>query len=87
MKQRLQPGFLVYQQGQFYEFRYGRGAFLYIERHTDGTATAWRDNFKNDNLTPYKTKIMANNVPFVKAYKEAASFIEWLNKKRGWRVG
>lgn len=78
----LDLGFLVYQHGQFYEYQYGRGAFLYIERHPDGTATAWRDNFKPDELIPYKTKIIARNEPFEKAYKEAASFIDWLNKKR-----
>lgn len=80
-------GFLVYQHGQFYEYQYGRGAFLYIERHPDGTATAWRDNFKPDECIPYKTKIIARNEPFEKAYKEAASFIGWLNKKRFGRRG
>lgn len=79
----LDLGFLVYQHGQFYEYQYGRGAFLYIERHPDGTATAWRDNFKPDELIPYKTKIIARNEPFPRVYKEAASFIDWLNKKRG----
>lgn len=75
-------GFLVYQHGAFYEYQYGRGAFLYIERHPDGTATAWRDNFKPGEPFPCKTKVIAINEPFHKVYKEAASFIDWLNKSK-----
>jgi hypothetical protein len=76
-------GFLVYQHGQFYEYQYGRGSFLYIERVSNGKAVAWRANYLPEQKTPYKTKMIAENVPFSKAYKEATGFIDWLNKRRG----
>ncbi|WP_445506600.1 hypothetical protein [Niallia sp. 03190] len=36
-------GFLIYQHGLFYEYRYGRGAYLFIERLPNGRATTWRE--------------------------------------------
>lgn len=80
-------GFLVYQHGLFYEYRYGRGAFLFIERHLNGRATAWRENHREDQKGAYKTKIIIQNVPFERAFKEATGFIEWLRKRQGKRVG
>lgn len=82
-----EAGFLVYHHGLFYEYRYGRGAFLYIERLPNGQSVAWRANYQPEQTTPYKVKIIVENVPFSRAYKEATGFIEWMNKKRGERVG
>ncbi|WP_445486465.1 hypothetical protein [Niallia sp. 03133] len=80
-------GFLVYQHGLFYEYRYGRGAYLFIERYPNGRATAWRENHRPDQNGAYKTKIIVQNVLFERAFKEAAGFIEWLHKRQGKRVG
>ncbi|USK56360.1 hypothetical protein LIS82_07775 [Cytobacillus solani] len=75
-------GFLIYHHGLLYEYRYGRGAFLYIERLPNGKATAWRANYLPDQTEPYKTKTIVHNVLFQRAFDEAAGFIEWINKKR-----
>ncbi|WP_313799073.1 hypothetical protein [Cytobacillus sp.] len=75
-------GFLIYHHGMLYEYRYGRGAFLYIERLPNDKATSWRANFLPDQTKPYKTKTIVLNVPFQRAFDEAAGFINWLNKKR-----
>lgn len=75
-------GFLIYHHGMLYEYRYGRGAFLYIERFSNGKATSWRANYLPDQTEPYKTKIIVQNVTFQRAFDEAAGFIEWINKKR-----
>ncbi|MFO1442663.1 hypothetical protein KDN24_05475 [Bacillus sp. Bva_UNVM-123] len=80
-------GFIVYSHGQLYEYRYGRGAFLYIERLPNGHATAWRENYLPDQSTAYKTIVIVTNVRFEKAFEQATSFINWLNKKRNRKVG
>lgn len=78
-----EKGFLVYDNGEFYEFRFGVNSYLFIER-LDGLCTAWRANYRQGEKKPYKVKAMAKNVPFEKAFKEACGFIDWLNKRRGW---
>lgn len=75
-------GFLIYHHGMLYEYRYGRGAFLYIERLPKDKATAWRANYLPDQTEPYKTKTIVQNVPYQRAFDEAVGFIEWINKKR-----
>ncbi|MEH7126008.1 hypothetical protein V7127_22615 [Bacillus sp. JJ1773] len=80
-------GLLIYNHGQLYEYRYGRGAFLYIERLPNGKATAWRDNFLLEQSTPYKTKTIIANVPFEKAFEQAAGFINWMKKVQKRKVG
>lgn len=79
-------GFLVYHHGHIYEYRYGFGAYIYIERHPGGLASAWRDNYLPGQNKPFKTKIIAENVEFKKAFKDTKGFIEWLNKKRSRKV-
>lgn len=80
-------GFIVYNHGQLYEYRYGRGAFLYVERLPNGRADAWRENFLPDQKTAYKTKTIVSNVPYHKAFKQAVGFVEWMNKRKGRKVG
>jgi hypothetical protein len=80
-------GFLVYHHGLIYEYRYGLGAYIYIERHPSGLASAWRENYLPGQNQPFKSKIIVENVGFNKAFKDAKGFIEWLNKKRGRKVG
>lgn len=86
-EQARKIGFLIYNHGQFYEYRYGTWAYLFIERLPDGKATAWRENYKEGDNKAYKTKIIVQNVPFQRAFDEAIGFINWLNRKRGKRVG
>jgi hypothetical protein len=86
-KQAQDLGFLIYHHGLFYEYRYGRGAFLFIERLPNGKATSWRANYRQDETRPYSTKMIAENVPFIRAYEQAENFITWINKKRGKKVG
>jgi hypothetical protein len=76
-------GFFVYHHGEFYEYRYGLGAFLYIERHSNGKSSAWRENFLPDQQQAYKTKTIVQNVSFEKAFDQAEGFINWINKNRG----
>jgi hypothetical protein len=76
-------GFIVYHHGEFYEYRYGLGAFLYVERLQNGRAIAWRENFLPNQQQAYKTKIIVQNVSFVKAFDQAEGFINWMNKNRG----
>jgi hypothetical protein len=76
-------GFIVYHHGELYEYRYGLGAFLYVERLQDGKVTAWRENFLPNQQHAYKTKLIVQNVSFVKAFDQAEGFINWMNKNRG----
>lgn len=78
-----EKGFLVYGYGEFYEYRFGINSFLFIER-LDDSCTAWRANYRHGDKKPYKVKVMAKNVTFEKALKEASGFIDWLKKRRGW---
>ncbi|MBP3040565.1 hypothetical protein J9303_13825 [Bacillaceae bacterium Marseille-Q3522] len=78
----IQIGFLVYAQGQLLEYRYGRGAYLFIERHFNGLATVWRENYREGEQRAYKVKIMAKNVSFERAFEQAAGFVNWLQKQR-----
>ncbi|MGG0718375.1 hypothetical protein ABE096_12395 [Robertmurraya massiliosenegalensis] len=80
-------GFLVYNHGQLYEYRFGRGSYLFVERLPNGKASSWRENYKEGDRKAYRTKSIVQNVPFERAFEEAASFIDWLNKKRGKKVG
>lgn len=78
-----EKGFLIYCYGELYEYRYGLGAYLFIEREGD-LAIAWRANYMPEEKQPYKIKMLAERVPFEKAFHEAASFIDWLQRqKRG----
>jgi hypothetical protein len=76
-------GFIVYHHGELYEYRYGLGAFLYIERLQNGKANAWRENFAPGQQHAYKTKIIVQNVSFAKVFEQAEGFINWMNKNRG----
>jgi hypothetical protein len=76
-------GFIVYHHGELYEYRYGLGAFLYVERLQNGKAIACRENFLPNQQHAYKTKIIVQNVPFDKAFDQAEGFINWMNKNRG----
>jgi hypothetical protein len=76
-------GFIVYNHGELFEYRFGLGAFLYIERLQNGRATAWRENFAPNQQLAYKTRTIVQNVPFEKAFDQAERFINWLNKNRG----
>jgi hypothetical protein len=80
-------GFQIYHHGLIYEYRYGLGAYIYIERLPNGRASAWRENYLPGQNKPFKTKIMGENVGFNKALKDAQGFISWLNEKRGRKVG
>lgn len=80
-------GFLVYHHGALYEYRYGRGSFLYIERLPNGKATAWRANYQPDKEEPYRTNIIVQNATFERAFEQAIGFIDWLNKKNKRKVG
>ncbi|HHY72254.1 MAG TPA: hypothetical protein GX497_03335 [Bacillus bacterium] len=75
-------GFLVYEFGMLYEYRYGLGAFLFIERNPEGSTTSWRANYGTGDSKPYKIKFLRRDVDFEDAYREAANFVDWLKKKR-----
>lgn len=81
-EQARKTGFLIYNHGQLYEYRYGLGAYLYIERLPDGKANTWRENYLPGQQMAYKTKGIVQNVPFLKAYLEANRFIDWLKKQK-----
>lgn len=80
-------GFCVYNHGDLYEYRYGFGSFLYIERLTNEKASAWRTNYIPDSNKPYKQKIIANNVPFKRAFQDSLGFINWLKKQKKNKAG
>lgn len=82
-EQARKKGFLVYCYGEFYEFRYGVGAYLFIEREGE-LAIAWRANYMPDGSRPYKIKVLAERVPFESAFQEAVGFIDWLQRQRKW---
>lgn len=77
-----QKGFIVYGHGDLYEYRYGFGSYLYIERHQSGIASAWRVNYPRNGNKPYRTKVIRKNSSFERVYEEAIGFIDWLNKRR-----
>ncbi len=80
-------GFLVFNHGALYEYRYGLGAFLYIERLPNGKVSAWRENYLPAQERSYKVVNIAHNVPFDKAFEKAEGFIIWLSKKQKMKVG
>ncbi|MFC5732161.1 hypothetical protein [Cytobacillus gottheilii] len=75
-------GFLVYDHGELYEYRYGRGAFLYIQRLPYSRASAWRENYLPGQAEAYKTKTVVHDVLFEKAFEQAVGFVEWMGGKR-----
>lgn len=77
-----QKGFNVYGHGELYEYRYGFGSYLFIERLQNGLVTAWRANYPRGDSKPYKRKLIRQNSSFERAFKDAAGFIDWLNKKK-----
>lgn len=83
----MKLGFLVFNHGQVYEYRFGLGSYIYIERLPNGLASAWRENFMPKQQQAYKTKTIIQNAPFNKAYQEAEKFICWLNKQQRKKVG
>lgn len=77
-------GYLVYNNGELYEFRYGAFAFLYIERIEGNKARAYRVNYSPDKNTPIRTKILLEAGTFQQAWEKANGFITWLqSQKRG----
>lgn len=81
-----EKGFLIYRYGELYEYRYGLGAYLFIEREGE-LAIAWRANYMPEEKQPYKIKLLVERVPFEKAFQEAASFIDWLKRQKGGKKG
>lgn len=81
----INKGFIVYNYGDLYEFRYGLNSFLFIERLDEQKATSWRANYRKDDNKPYKVITIARNTSFEEAFQQASSFIDWLNKKSGRR--
>lgn len=75
-------GFMIYGNGALYEYRYGFGSYLYIERQSEELATVWRANYRKDIGKPYKVIILVQNTSFEKAYKDAVGFIDWLKRRR-----
>ncbi|MDP4086010.1 MAG: hypothetical protein Q8934_15510 [Bacillota bacterium] len=80
-------GFLIYHHGLFYEYRYGLGAFLYIERLSNGFVNAWRENYLSGQDKPFKIKVIAKDASFQKAFKDSNSFINWIKNKPKRKVG
>lgn len=78
-------GFLVYNYGDIYEFRYGLNSFLFIERLDNNKVQAWRANYRQDDSKPYKIKIISKDASFEEAFHKSCSFIDWLNRKNGRR--
>ncbi|MDG5787796.1 hypothetical protein QA612_09815 [Evansella sp. AB-P1] len=84
-KKAKEKKFLIYGDGDLYEYRYGFNSFLFIERLDNGLTYAYRSSYKVGDNQSYKTIILGKNVPFDKAFEKAAGFIDWLNKRnRRW---
>ncbi|MFC4323675.1 TubC N-terminal docking domain-related protein [Litchfieldia salsa] len=83
----IKKGFQIYNHGDLYEYRYGLGAFIYIERDLEGKSSAWIANYAKNENKPYKVTMISSNTTFDAAFNKAAGFIDWLNKKNGRRVG
>jgi flagellar biosynthesis/type III secretory pathway chaperone len=81
-EQATNLGITVHHHGELYEYQYGRRAYLFIERHSEDSASAWKETLVESQSKPNRIKEMCHNVPFSKAFKDAAGFIRWLNKKR-----
>lgn len=78
----LNKNFLIYNDGDLYEYRYGFNSFLFIERLDDNLTDCYRLNFRKDDPAPYRVVILTKNVPFDISYKKALGFIEWLNRRK-----
>lgn len=79
-------GMVIYNQYTLYEYRYGKGAYLYIERLENGLTDAWRANYKVGEYKPYKIKTVCRNVPFVQAFEKSKGFIKWLHKYKNLKI-
>ena len=81
----IENDWIVHGQGELYEYRYGFASYIFIERQPNDKVTAWRANYRKDELKPYKVKIIGKNIEFDKAMEEASGFIKWLQKRnRRW---
>lgn len=79
-------GFLVYSHGLIYEYRYGLGAYFFIERLPNGLTSAWRENHLPGKKSAFKTKIVVENVSFKKAFESGQGFVSWLKKNSKTKV-
>ncbi|WP_332237896.1 hypothetical protein [Sporolactobacillus sp. KGMB 08714] len=77
-------GFLVFGHGTFYVYQYGEGSFLFIERKgvTEESADVWREKFFGGKKRSQGTVMVAENIPFNEAWREAQSFVTWIHRKR-----
>ncbi|WP_017473333.1 hypothetical protein [Amphibacillus jilinensis] len=82
-EQARSKGFNVYGHGDLYEYRYGFGSYLFIERYSNDLVTAWRANYPKGGDKPYKIKTIRKNSNFERAFEDAVGFIDWLNKRKG----
>lgn len=80
-------GFMIYNHGLLYEYRYGFGAFLYVERLQNGLAHAWRANYALGKEKPYKIITVAETTSFSKAFKSAIGFVDWIERRRRSKAG
>ncbi|WP_208592319.1 hypothetical protein [Gracilibacillus suaedae] len=81
-KKAYDIGFNIYGHGDLYEFRYGYGSYLYIERHENELVSVYRLNYFKGGVKPYKAKIIRENCSFERGFNDAAGFIQWLKKRR-----
>ena len=49
-------GFLIYQQGLIYEYRFGWSSFIYIERLPNGLTNVWRESHLPDKKSQISRK-------------------------------
>ncbi|OEH92530.1 hypothetical protein [Bacillus solimangrovi] len=75
-------GFLIYNHGDLYEYRYGFGAYLYIEREHNNKVSAWRANYPKDDNKPNRIIYLVKNTTFGHAFTKAVGFIDWLKRKK-----
>ncbi|UOQ47213.1 hypothetical protein MUN88_14170 [Gracilibacillus caseinilyticus] len=75
-------GFNIYGHGDLYEYRYGYGSYLYIERYENELVSVYRLNYFKGGVKPYKVKIVRENCSFERGLKDATGFIQWLNKRQ-----
>jgi flagellar biosynthesis/type III secretory pathway chaperone len=75
-------GITVYHHGENYEYRYGKHAYLFIERYSGNFASAWKEKIADAPHKQNKVERMCQNAPFSKAFKQAVGFVRWMNKKR-----
>lgn len=78
-EQASKEGWIVYPFGKAFEKQVSRNSFVYLFLEDDGTYTAWRGTWREED-TPYTQKVIIQRADFQTAFQRAINYVEWFTK-------